>query len=373
MDNYPFPNQGGPVQTWGLSKELAKRGHEVLIIRRSSKETEETINEVTLVGLNFIGIENIIRAPFLSLQWHIPRPFSSLYFSRKSVEKIKKINPDIICLINRTSGIFPSRLSQRKVFVMHSADALDFCKPYSLLSSKLSAINFHIQKSMEQSILHKVDKVVVLNRYLEKYLRENGLCNVKRIPNAIDFKDFENMGDEKFILYAGKFDWNKNVSSLICAFAELKEYYPNFRLFLVGSGPEESRIRQIVSEKNIQSSVKIIPWMPRNKLLKMIGNCSVFVLPSSFENCAVTVLEAMASSKPVIAKKNMGTVDIIKSGKNGYLFNNKNELKNCLNLLLRNEKMRSKIGCNARKTVAEKYCFPKIAIKYEELFNELVY
>lgn len=370
-DNYPIPNVGGSVQTWGLSQELVKRGHEVFIVRRNVREGEEKIENVNLVSIKFKGMENLVYNTW-SLSFHIARTFSSLYFSTKSLGSIQRINPDVICLIDRFSGIFPARLDIPKIYIMHVPEALDFFRPYAIHANKLNSIVFYIKKSMENSIISKVDRIVSLNNYIKKYLRRRGFCNVVKIPNGIDTKEFSDKGDRKFVLYAGKFDWNKNVCSLIEAFAELQASYDDYHLYIVGKGPEERRIRHLVKEKALQSRVIISQWLPRKKLINIMSKCSVFVLPSFFEAAnPVVVLEAMASGKPVIARTNMGTVDVITHGKNGYLYNNEEELRRYLELLLSDKELRKKMGRDARKAVEQKYTFSKIADSYEELYESL--
>jgi glycosyltransferase involved in cell wall biosynthesis len=79
----------------------------------------------------------------------------------------------------------------------------------------------------------------------------------------------------------------------------------------------------------------------------------------------------MASAKPVIARANMGTVDIIVHGENGYLYNNNEELREYVEKLLSDDDLRGKIGRNARRVVEREYTFSKITDKYEEFFYTL--
>jgi len=363
-DNYPTSNKGASVQTWGNSRELAKRGHEVFIVRRSDTKGEEIVENVNLVGIEFKGqVTDMI--PFLS---HLTRMSSSLYFSMRSLELIERIRPNIMCLINRVSGIFPSELKIPKVYIMHSPEALDFFKAYSISANRLNSVLFYVKKAIEKRVMQKSDRVVVLNRYIERYLRMKGLRNVVRIPNGINAEEFSNKGEEDFILYAGRFDWNKNVVSLINAFAKIRTYY---NLCLVGSGPEEEKIRSMMQQKKLRDRVIMVPAVPRRKLLEIMSRCSVFVLPSLFEVYPNVVLEAMASAKPVIARANMGTVDIILHGKSGYLYNNEEELRKYLELLLSDNSLRKKIGHSARKIVEKKYSFVRVADRYEELFRRM--
>jgi len=369
-DTYPAPSVGGSIQTWGFSRELAKRGHDIYIIRRDSLNGKTCVDNVKIVGISFSSID--AWTPHFSYPYFLGTLFSQLYFSKKAMNLIEHIRPDVICLIDRFSGLFPSYLNVAKIYIMHVAETFNFYKSHSIYANKLNSIMFFIKKIAENKVLRQVDKIVVLNTFIEKHLKEIGYENVCKIPNGIDSGNFSNNGDEKFILYAGRFDWNKNVCSLVNIFAEVHKLHPDYRLYLVGAGPEEKRIRSLVKENSIQPYVKIIPWLPRKKLIELMSTCSVFVLPSFFEVNPVVVLEAMSSGKPVVARANMGTVDIITHGKNGYLYNSDEELRRYLEALLSDDNLRKKIGYNARNTIEQEYTFSRIADRYEKLFDILI-
>ena len=370
-DNYPEVNQGGSVQTWGVCRELS-RGHKIYIVRRTTKNVDEVFDDVTLVKIKFAGLENLIHSTFMSKFYFISVTVSSLYFSLKSMKVIQEINPDIICLIDRFSGFFPLMLKIPKVYVLHVPDGLDFTKASAIYANKLNGILFHVKKFLDYSLMDRSSKVVVLNRFIENFLKTKGFSNVIAIPNGIDFEKFSNKGDEKFILFAGRFDWNKNVYSLVSAFAGIHKLNSDYNLYLVGSGPEERRIRTLVKENGLQSNVKIIPWMPRDKLIDLMGRCSIFVLPSFSEVFPVVLLEAMASAKPVVARANMGSVEVIVHGFNGFLYENTEEMINYIRILISNEDLRRTMGDRSRRIVENKYTFSKVAEVYEtECFNEI--
>jgi len=369
-DNYPNPNVGGSVQTWYLSKELAKRGHEVCIIRRSDygKAVFEGIN---LIGVNFGGLVSPI-LPFWNYIFHIEALISKIYFSKKSMEAILRIKPDVICFIDRFTAIFPLYLEMPKIYIIHVPEALDFFKSYSVYGNKLNSVMFFVKKFVESKVLCKVDKIVALNSFIGRYLKKRGYENVCKIPNGIDIEHFSNKGDEGFILYAGRFDWNKNVLSLVRAFAKIHKEYFDYDLYLVGAGPEEEKIRSLVKKYDLQSHVKIIPWVPRNKLIQLMSKCSFFILPSLFEVFPVVLLEVMASGKPVIARVNMGSVEAVMQGQNGFLYKREDELIKYMDLLLSDKSLRSRMGETGRRIVEERYTFSKIAELYEKkCFNVL--
>lgn len=367
-DNYPNPNKGGPVQTWGLSKELAKRGYDVYIVRCSLTGGEERVDNVNLINIRFRLKSDLGKG----ILYQSNQILSSIIFSMKSVKNIRKVNPDVINIINLFSGFFPSELNIPKVYILHSADSLCFFYKHSIAASKLNYLLFWIKNKLDARIMQHSDAVVVLNRYIKKHLVDKGFRNVVRIPNAVNIEDFSYNGDHEFILYAGKFDNNKRVDLLVNQFAEICRAFPDFSLYLIGSGPKEKELINLIKLRELQNRATIIPWLSRKELIDMMSKCSVFVLPSLFETFSVVILEAMASGKPVIARATPGPSDIITHGRDGFLFRDNAELKRYLGLLLSDYNLRKRIGFNARKTVEEKFTFKKIAGIYEKLYDCLI-
>lgn len=371
-DDYPYVNFGASVQTWGLCKELAKRGHDICIVRRGISEKEEIVEKVKLISVKFRGLENI--TPSGELFFHIFMFFSKFFFSLRSRSIIRRINPDIICFIDRQTATFATNSNAKKLFVIHSPEAMDFIRLCEIKRTKLNIVLFHINKILQNHIVKKSDCTVVLNTQVSAYLKKKGVGNVVKISNGITLDDTSNGIDEGFILYAGRFDWNKNVYSLVKSFSEIRFDLSNQSLYLVGEGVEKEKIRKLINEEGLQSKIKIFPWICRKELLLLMRKCSFFVLPSFFEagGPPVVVLEAMASGKPVVARANMGTIDTIVHGENGYLYNNNAELKGYIKKLFLSSDLRKTMGLNARNTVKTNYTFSKIADKYEELFLKLL-
>lgn len=362
-DVYPDSNRGPQVQIWGIAKELGKKRYAVSILKAGSNN-EKVVDNISLLTLKSRCKHDVFRG--------IP---SQILFSKKSVKIIKSEKPDILSLHFRFSSYFPSKLNIPKIYTIHTQEALDYFKPYAVRRHILNYPLFYFKKFIETRVMSNSDGIVTLNKFMEKYLKNKGYTNVRMIPNAIDPNDFHDLGDNNFILYAGRFDWYKRVDILIKAYSMLDEgYKKNFKLKIVGTGYRERYLKNLVKLKNIEKYVDFIPWIERSKLINLMSRCSVLVLPSSFETFGLVVIEAMASGKPVIASDIPGPQEIITHGYDGFLFERENiqELKRYLELLLEDKDLRRKTGRRARKTVEKKYTFEKIAENYITFFNELL-
>ena len=97
----------------------------------------------------------------------------------------------------------------------------------------------------------------------------------------------------------GRFLHWKGFSLGLRAFAQA-DLPPAAEYWLVGSGPEQESLYQLVVELGIVDRVKFLAEMPRDKLLQTLGSCLALVHPSLHESGGFVCLEAMAAGRPVI-------------------------------------------------------------------------
>lgn len=365
-EKYPFERAGSESVIYGISKVMARCGHEIYILGRFGNIKRKEYGVMN--NIQFINI----KTPHLKDEI-IHQIGSALLYSKAAAKEIKLINPDIISLNERFSAYFPSKLSIPKTFTTHNPDAMAFYKEFALKSNRLNYVFFGVKKRIEEGIMSRSDINIALTKSIRDYLNENGFTNTFIIPNAVDVKKYTNNADDNFILFAGRLSKVKGIPYLIQAFSEIGNDYET-DLFLVGSGPDEKGLKKMVASKNLKARVHFIPLVDKTKLREFFSKCSVFVLPSLFESFGIVLIEAMASGKPVIASDIPGPKDIITPGYDGFLFEKENveELKRYLELLIGDKELRKRIGGNARKTVEEKYTFDKVADSYLKLFEELV-
>ncbi|OON67229.1 glycosyltransferase family 4 protein [Hymenobacter sp. CRA2] len=84
----------------------------------------------------------------------------------------------------------------------------------------------------------------------------------------------------------------------------------NVRLLLIGSGPEEARLRQLVTAQGLDLCTEHRPWLERAELLTLYGRASVFFFPSH-EGAGMVVLEAQSYGVPVLCYQNEGPGELV--------------------------------------------------------------
>jgi glycosyltransferase involved in cell wall biosynthesis len=115
------------------------------------------------------------------------------------------------------------------------------------------------------------------------------------------------------LLYAGRLLYWKGAHIAIQAFASLLKKIPNARFTIVGSGPEEARLKADVQARNITDSVDFISWLPQNEFFKLYDSHDLLLFPSLHDSSGGVVLEALCHGMPVVCLDLGGPKDIVTS------------------------------------------------------------
>jgi len=112
----------------------------------------------------------------------------------------------------------------------------------------------------------------------------------------------------------------------------------------------------------------------RSDIPNLMRCADIGVLCSETESAPLTLLEGMSTGLPMISTKVGGVPEIIQDGKNGLLIPSKHpeELAEAILQLYKDQKLRRRLGENARKTVLEKYTAEKVVNQYLETFEAVM-
>jgi len=151
--------------------------------------------------------------------------------------------------------------------------------------------------------------------------------------------------------------------------------FPNVKFLLIGDegdGSIKKEIEILIAEAGLEKNVKLLGFRSDvNKLLKILD---IFVLPSTTEGMPLSVIEAIAASKPIVATNVGGLPEIIEPGHTGFLVEPKNveQLADKIILLLGDEALRNRISKTGRKIVEKKYALKPMIDSYQDLYNRLI-
>lgn len=116
------------------------------------------------------------------------------------------------------------------------------------------------------------------------------------------------------LLFVGRLLYWKGVHIAIEAFQQLRVHMPAAKLTIVGSGPEEGRIKAQAAAANVVQDVEFIPWLPREQIFDLYETHDLLVFPSLHDSGGTVVLEAMSRGLPVICLDLGGPPNIVSPG-----------------------------------------------------------
>ena len=197
------------------------------------------------------------------------------------------------------------------------------------------------------------------------------------IPNGVDINLIRNTLPKKLegdpaILFLGHVTYSKGIDILIKSFnsAIRDSRTQRAHLHIVGSG-DSAPWRELVS-KDLENNVHFWGAVAHDTAIKFLQGADIVVVPSRYENFSITILEAMAAGKPVIATNVGGTPEFLKNGVNGILANPiVSEIAAALRQMIEDEASRTEIGRNNVNAV-QQFSWDRIADKYIKLYEDSI-
>jgi glycosyltransferase involved in cell wall biosynthesis len=113
------------------------------------------------------------------------------------------------------------------------------------------------------------------------------------------------------LLCAARLYYWKGVHIAIRAFAELLSQCPEARFSIVGTGPEEHRLKAEAARYDVADRIDFISWLPRRQLFDLYESHDLFVFPSLHDSGGLVVLEAMSRGLPVVCLDLGGPKDTV--------------------------------------------------------------
>jgi colanic acid/amylovoran biosynthesis glycosyltransferase len=126
--------------------------------------------------------------------------------------------------------------------------------------------------------------------------------------------------DQFSILSIGRLHPVKNHGFLLSACRELKNKGVKFRCVILGDGTERGKLKSLVREMDIENEVLFQETVPREELPQFYAEADVVVLTSHSEGIPVTLMEAMAMGRVVLAPRITGIPELVEDGQTGFLY-----------------------------------------------------
>jgi glycosyltransferase involved in cell wall biosynthesis len=173
------------------------------------------------------------------------------------------------------------------------------------------------------------------------------------------------------LFYAGRLYYNKGILHLLQILTSLADEFGgvSVSLNIFGSGPLEQALRRHVDTHLTKMSVTIRGQVDHTTLLRELSGSDIVCLPSFYEACSVMMIEAVSMGKPVLAF-NLPFAREILGDTDDLLASDVHDYGVKLKRLICSPQERVRLGRRLLER-AERFDAPKIASKYQEVYNEL--
>lgn len=150
---------------------------------------------------------------------------------------------------------------------------------------------------------------------------------------------------------------------------QVKKAVPDIAAFVVGAGPRVSEIRLSVAHTELKGTVFLLGL--RDDVHEILPALDVVVHTSRREGLPVTVIEAMASGRPVVASDAGGTAELIVPGVTGYVVpvGDPRAAAEQVIALLRDRAARERMGAAGRERAAKEFTLERMVAEYQALYE----
>ena len=323
--------------------------------------------EVTILGLN-AGNDT----PFYEFSPNIKQvsirvsgnPLKYIHQYRTGIQKVvDQIQPDIISVCDDgLKGFFVPTLISTKAKIIYERHA-------SILLNTSSSLKGLIVRVLMKCQTKKFDRFVVLTPSNIKEWKGN---NIIAIPNPLSFSsELTSTLQNKKVMAVGSHSYNKGYDLLLDSWRKIEEKYPDWELHVYGKIDKDETFIKYAQHLALK---QVYFHAPVSDIQSRYAEASVFVLPSRTEGFGMVLIEAMACGVPCVSFDcPSGPADIITDGEDGWLVESENvaQLAEKLSALIKDEKLRMKMGQAARENV-KRYEAVRIVQQWDELFKILL-
>jgi glycosyltransferase involved in cell wall biosynthesis len=219
-------------------------------------------------------------------------------------------------------------------------------------------------KKLISKIINSANNCIVLSHGWKCKFEENlDVQNISVLRNAVSDEFFYNKryirnDDKVHLLFVGAIVEAKGIFDLIDALNVIVNSYniKNVLLTIVGDGDLE-HVTSYIKERFLEDYIIVKGPRIKQELIEEYINADIFVLPSWGEGLPFVLLEAMASSLPVVTTKVGAIPELINQGENGYLIKPRdiNSLAQSIMHLVSDAELRIKMGVNNYKKIEKDF------------------
>ncbi len=198
--------------------------------------------------------------------------------------------------------------------------------------------------------------------------------NVQLLYNPIDTRVFvpgAPVVKEKVILFVGRLESYKGALKCVRAFHGLGDVAKEWKMHIIGAGPEMNAIKEFVKERGISQRVYLAGQQPKSYIIKLMKKAVFLVFPSEHETFGLVVAEAMAAGLPVLVSNTTVFEEYVTDRSGIFVDPNSQEsiAGGMKYLMINHHKFEA---MEIRKTVIERFSAKYIGKRLAQLYDEAI-
>lgn len=247
---------------------------------------------------------------------------------------------------------------------------------------------FKLRRRLAYRIVSRLSTLVAVSEDMRDFLADRiGISRnrITTVHNGIECEPFEREPRESaraalnrelsippaspVIGTVGMLTPEKDHSTLLRAAQSVVLERPQAVFLIVGSGPLESSLRAEARRMGVEKNVRFVGF--RRDVAALLHIMDVYVCSSISEGLSLSILEAMAAARPVVATEVGGNPELVVNDNTGFLVpaGDAAGLASRITLLLEHEHLARAIGLNARRLVFHRFTRRHMVDAYEELYH----
>jgi glycosyltransferase involved in cell wall biosynthesis len=418
LDYLPNVIGGAEVSAFLVSKGLLHQGNEVFVVaEKTSSSADYCASFKTTHGFSEVFRSRVV-SPKTKPLWVVDDLVSLALSFLSTLRFIKRLRPDVIFTHKRAGlgavvaarllnvpSVYVVRGYQHDCFnsekIRNTSDGVKSCnltkcdvnhffscakvyggqnKVINFLQIPFSVYGCFVMQIRQHAISNATVLVGIsgaVERSLKAVYPRNAMIKIYNPMEMADMsiKVVTHDPFARYFIYIGRLAPAKGVSVLLHAFKSLHDTYPQCKLAIIGSGPEEAHLKTLTSDLELDSVVTFFGHLPAEKVFNFLKTHGfATVVPSLWEEAfGRVIIESMTMGVPVIATKMGGMTELIADKETGLLVNPGDEtgLFFSMSRLVEEKALYERIITLSSEFV-KSFSVREISSEYQELIKSLV-
>ncbi|MEJ2241116.1 MAG: glycosyltransferase family 4 protein [Candidatus Bathyarchaeota archaeon] len=359
------------------------------------KDVNTTIYSGSKKGFNKPSvIDGITFIPCFSTD--ILYPIDNWFFNRSISELVKVIKTDIYEAHTVSGYKLLKTLEKKKIrkpfiHTIHGVLADEYFQATKSVSPtirmKLSNLFMWYLAKIEKETAQKAKIIITVSRYsAQKIVQLYGIdrSKIRVVPNGVNLQKFKPNEDdnrirdiignnyEDIVLSVGNLIPRKGFHFLIEAAKNVVKENKKTKFVVVGDGPLRNHLISYSKELDVFENFVFLGEVSEALLHSLYNSANIFVSSSIQEGQGISMLEAQATAKPVVAFNVTAIKEVVKNHETGLLVKpNKNELSKAILFLLSDKVLQRKMGRSGREFVSKNFSWEISAKNMLNVYSEV--